>query len=207
MKKNIAVFASGAGTNFIEIYKILSDEMKSAEFKLLISNNPQAPILEKAQKLGITYEIFKRNDHATYHDYSESILNKLIENKINIIILAGYMVKLPKKVVQQYENNIVNIHPALLPSFGGKGYYGKNVHEAVIHSGVKISGITIHFVNNDYDKGNIILQKTVEIDVEDDAESLAKKVLKLEHYWYPRIVKKLCENKIKNIDGKIKIYE
>ena len=134
--------------------------------------------------------------------YSQKVLKLLENNKINLIVLAGYLKLIPKIIVDKFENKIVNIHPALLPSFGGKGYYGLKVHKEVIDSGVKKTGVTIHYVNSNYDQGQIIVQKTINVLPEDTHITLAKKVLNIEHQLYPFVLKAICEDRIDWINGK-----
>ncbi len=207
MKKNIAVFASGTGSNFTYIHDSLKSNESAGRIALCVSNVDQAAVLTRAADYGIPVRVFHRNQFATYAEYARDILQTLQEHAIDIIVLAGYLVKVPSLVTDQYAGRVINIHPALLPSFGGKGFFGRHVHEAVINAGVRVSGITIHFADGDYDRGGIILQKALAVHPDDSAESLAARVLKLEHLWYPRIVRDLCEGKIQRRNGKIIINE
>ena len=134
--------------------------------------------------------------------FSEQILRLLEDHNIDLVVLAGYMKLIPADVVDRYENRIINIHPALLPAFGGKGCYGLNVHKKVINSGVKKTGVTVHYVNRNYDEGHIIAQETVNVFPEDTAQSLAEKVLKIEHELFPDILKEICNNRMHWINGK-----
>lgn len=195
---NISVFASGTGSNFEAILKACRKGQIESRIKLLITNNSGCGAAEIARRYGvnvihISRKVFPGLDE---REYGSEFLKILNENEIDFIVLAGYMKILPEELVKHYENRIINIHPALLPSFGGKGMYGINVHKAVIEAGVKVTGITIHYVNTEYDKGKIIYQKCVEVDESDDEYSLQKKVLKYEHEYYPVIISKL-EKEIK----------
>lgn len=189
---NIAVFASGRGSNFEAVFsKIQAGEIR-AKIKCLISNNPEALALEFAKKNGISAFAIDIKSVASM----EQFLKILEDNEIQLIVLAGYMKLIPNEVVERYSNKIINIHPALLPAFGGKGCYGMNVHKKVIKSGVKFTGATVHFVNNNYDEGQIIAQETVPIFQEDTPEDVAKRVLKVEHKLLPQVVKQICENQL-----------
>ena len=194
--KNIAIFASGGGSNFISIHKYIQLGMIPACIKLVVSNNPDSGAIKYAKKNKITTFILKKMFQTTLVDREKLLSQTLYKNNIDLICLAGYMKLLSKGIVQQYPNCILNIHPALLPAFGGKGYYGMKVHEAVIAAGESTSGATVHFVNEQYDNGKIIIQEEVEINSEDTAEILAKRVLKVEHELYPKVVKAFCEDRI-----------
>ena len=200
---NVAVFASGGGSNF----QILLDKYKSGDlpinFSLVIGNNSGAKAFERAKDNGIDTLHITEKMFSNYEEYENSLLDTLKNREIDIIILAGYMKMIPVKIIKAFENRIINIHPALLPSFGGKGMYGMNVHKAVIDSGVKLSGITVHFVNEEYDKGAIIYQATVPVLSEDIPDNLASRVLKLEHNSLWRVVKAISENRISVENGKV----
>ena len=189
---NIAVFASGRGSNLEAVYsKIQAGEIQ-AKIKCLISNNPEAPALEFAKKNGISAVAIDIKSVAS----TKQFLKILEDNKISLIVLAGYMKLIPNEVVERFPNKIINIHPALLPAFGGKGCYGMNVHKKVIKSGVKYTGATVHFVNNNYDEGQIIAQEIVSLLPDDTPEDIAQRVLKVEHKLLPQVVKKICENQL-----------
>jgi len=181
--KNIAVFASGSGTNaqnIAEYFLAVSDIRVS----LILSNKPDAFVLERAKKLGIPSLVFTRKD---FYE-SEIILNILERDKIDFIVLAGFLWLIPDYLLKAYPRKILNIHPALLPKYGGKGMYGDMVHQAVIRSGDKQTGISIHYVNVHYDEGEIIFQDSFEIQPGDTAESIAQKVHALEYKHFPRII-------------------
>ena len=202
-KKNIAVFASGNGSNFVEINKNILNKNINGKINILISNNPNCGAVKYAIKNNIPVEIVNDfrfpQENQKIKEY-ENILNK---NKIDLILLAGFMKKIPNNLIKIYRNKIMNIHPSLLPDFGGLGFYGIKVHEEVIKSKSKLSGATIHFVNENYDKGSIIFQKSTTVLSIDDPISLSNKVLKIEHEIYPKIVKCFCEDKIKIINKKV----
>lgn len=198
--KRIAIFASGEGTNT----QHLIDYFKGREIKvlLIICNNPNANVLKRAEKHGIPSILINKEwlypagqmpmSHGVYN--GEPVLKKLLDEKIDLIVCAGFLWKIPDSVLHAFTNKIINIHPALLPKFGGKGMYGLNVHKAVIESGEKESGITIHYLNEHYDEGKIILQKKCEVKKDDTSESLAQKVRMLEYEWYPKTVEQILKS-------------
>ena len=192
--KNIAVFASGNGSNFKEIYKHTIDGNILGKIVLLISNNPSSGAVKVANENNINCKIINSYRFNNFLDQEYEIaLNKF---EIDLILLAGFMKKIPHNIVEIYKNKILNIHPSLLPKYGGEGFYGMNVHEAVIKSGDNYSGATVHYVNEEYDKGSIAIQKKVKVNLNDTAESLAKKVLVVEHKIYPKAVKLFCEDEL-----------
>ncbi len=194
--KNIAVFASGGGSNFKSLhYQIKSGEIPG-RIVLIVSNNPNSGAIKYARKYNISTLIINKVSYAKPVDREKFLIQTLIDNEVNLICLAGYMNLLPKSIVHQYKNCILNVHPALLPHFGGKGFYGIKVHEAVVASGVEESGVTVHFVDEEYDHGKIIAQEKVKVLSEDTAETLAERVLKVEHELYPQVVKAFCEDRI-----------
>lgn len=165
---------------------------------MLITNNSGCGAAKLAERNGIPVAHISRKKFPDFsaRQYSELFINALRKHKIDFIVLAGYMKLIENDVLRKFRNRVVNIHPALLPSFGGKGMYGMNVHRAVIKSGVKVSGVTIHFVNENYDEGGIIFQKCCEIKSGDDAIALQKRILKMEHRYYPEVIKKLEDGNI-----------
>ncbi|HAJ79779.1 MAG TPA: phosphoribosylglycinamide formyltransferase [Fibrobacteres bacterium] len=183
-----AVFASGGGSNF----QALIDRKKSGDlivdFKLLICNNPAAGAIERAKNNNIKYIHLAPSHFSDEASYIKVLLDTLKENETELIILAGYMKKIPQEVIAAYPDAIINIHPALLPAFGGKGLYGEKVHQAVLDYGAKISGVTIHYIDGQYDHGPVIYQQTVPVLDSDDAHSLAGRVLELEHDSYWKVV-------------------
>jgi phosphoribosylglycinamide formyltransferase 1 len=183
---NICIFASGSGTNFRAIIEAKKSGIIKSNISLLITNNSDCGAVNIAVENNILFFHISRKvfPNCTDEEYSQIFLDKLEEYKIDLIVLAGYMKMIDAGIIRKFHNRIINIHPALLPAFGGKGMYGMNVHKAVIEAGVKESGVTIHYVNENYDDGKIILQEKVEVTPDDTAETLQKKVLKLEHRCY-----------------------
>ena len=189
---NIAVFASGTGSNFTNIYKHIRNGNIWAEMSLLISNNSNCKAISFAKDNNINYKIIN-NSRFSDNQIDDIMLKILMNNKVDLIVLAGYMKKIPKKVIEYYHNRILNIHPALLPKFGGKGFYGMKIHEAVISSKEKTTGVTIHLVDNNYDTGDIIYQEKIKVMENDTPSSISGRVLELEHKIYPKIIKEFCE--------------
>jgi len=191
-KKKIVVFASGSGSNFQSIIDTVDSGEINAEISGLITNNPNAFSIERAKRAGISALVVAEKYFSTYADYEESLLKHLALFEAEIIVLAGYMRKIPSSLISKYEGNILNIHPALLPKFGGKGMYGMHVHRAVIEAGEKESGCTVHLVTQEYDEGPILAQAHVPVLTNDTAEELQKRVLKEEHRLYPEVLKEFC---------------
>lgn len=181
--KKIAIFASGSGTNAQNIVEYFSAN-PSVKVQLILANKPDAYVLERAKNLGIPYFVFNRADFYN----SEKVLNNLAENEIDFIVLAGFLWLIPENLIQKYPNKIVNIHPALLPKYGGKGMYGSKVHKAVHANGEQETGISIHYVNEKYDDGAIIFQAKTRIEKSDDPNSIAQKVHVLEYEHFPRVI-------------------
>jgi len=204
--KNIAIFASGRGSNFNAILKKQKNGKINGEIVCVISDCSQPIVFKKAESNNIPTHTINIKQFKTGEEYTNFLIAILEKYKIDLIILAGFLKLIPSPIVKKYKNAIINIHPALLPNFGGKGFYGKKVHKAVIESGIKITGITIHFVDEHYDTGNIILQEKIEVLPNDTDETLALRVLELEHKFYPEVVKAICDNQIK-IDNKKIIWE
>jgi phosphoribosylglycinamide formyltransferase-1 len=198
---NIAIFASGRGSNFQAILSAIDAGLLPACITVLISNRSDAGALDIARARRIQTSHLSKKMFPSEEALAEAMLNVLSQRRAELLVLAGYLEKIPLQVVRRYRNRIVNIHPALLPLFGGAGMYGHFVHEAVIASGMKVSGATVHLVDEEYDRGPIVMQKTVEIIQEDTPDSLAAKVLKIEHEIYPLALKAFAEGKIK-IEGR-----
>jgi len=186
MKKRVAIFASGSGTNAEEIFKKFQHH-PNVEIVLLLSNNSSAYALERAQNYNVATKVF---DRKTFRETNE-IVSILEKEKIDLIVLAGFMWLVPANLVSAFSNKIINIHPALLPKYGGKGMYGMHVHEAVKSNNEKETGITIHYVNEHYDEGQIIKQATCDISVSDSAEDIANKVHQLEYKYLPLVIEEL----------------
>ena len=190
-KKRIVVFASGSGTNFINI----NENTINGNVVLLISNNLQCGAVDYAKKNGIDYQVINdlRYPKCKNNEY-ETVLNNY---QPDLILLAGFMKKIPDNIIQLYKNKIMNIHPSLLPKYGGQGYYGIKIHEAVIKSKDKVTGVTIHFIDNKYDRGPIIMQSEVVVNDSDNASTLSERVLKMEYSLYLKVVNLFCNDKIK----------
>lgn len=184
--KRIAVFASGNGTNAENIIKYFSHD-DGISIDLVLTNNPSAKVIERAAKFEVPSTVFNREEFYK----SEVVLKELLDKKIDLIVLAGFMWLVPSYLVQKYPQAIINIHPALLPKYGGKGMYGDHVHEAVSNAKEKESGITIHYVNDKYDDGDIIFQKSVEIEEGEQPSSIANKIHALEYVYFPQEIEKL----------------
>ena len=187
--KRLAIFASGNGSNAEAIINHL-ELNDDAQVVAIYSNNPEAYVLRRAENHKIPAFTF---DKATFH--TDEYLGHLINEAYDLIILAGFMWLVPAKLVAAYPEKIINIHPALLPKYGGKGMYGNHVHKAVIKNQEKESGITIHYVNEEYDEGGIILQESCPVKDNDTADSLAERIHQLEHQYYPRVVEEICQKK------------
>lgn len=184
---NIAVFASGEGTNAENLFRHFSTSTK-VKIKLVVTNNENAGIVEKAERYKKNLQIISKT---SLNNYTAQFIDFLQTEKVDYIVLAGFLLKIPEALVKAFPEKIINIHPSLLPKFGGKGMYGINVHKAVIEAGEKESGITVHFVNEEYDKGRIILQAKCEVESTDTPESLAGKVHQLEYEYLPIAVDKV----------------
>jgi len=185
----IAIFASGSGTNAENIIKTCK-ENKKIEISAIFSNNKDAYVIQRALNHNIKHYIFSRTEFYN----SEKILDQLKEDNIDFIVLAGFLWLIPEYLINNYNNKIINIHPALLPKYGGKGMYGMNVHNAIIENQETESGITIHYVNKEYDKGNIIFQAKCKVLPGDTAEDVAKKVHELEYAHFPRIINEVVSD-------------
>lgn len=193
MKTNIAIFASGRGSNFSAIAKaIKSKKLKKVNLALLVCDNPNAPVIFKAKKLKVKVVLVRPDIFTTKNDFEARIIQHLKENKIGLIVLAGFMRMLSKDFVRIYKNKIINIHPTLLPSFKGR----EGIRDAYEY-GVKITGVTVHFVDEQVDHGPIIMQKEVRIDNKDTLESLEDKIHKVEHKLYPESIRLYINNKLK----------
>ena len=204
---NIAVFISGVGTNLQAIIDAVKENKINGKIKLVFSNRKNAYGLIRAQNESIDTFYLNRKKFFSSEEYDERILEELERKNIDLIVLAGYLNILSLKLVSKYSNRIINIHPSLIPSFCGDGFYGENVHKAVIKSGVKFTGATTHFVDEKVDTGAIILQDVVPVYINDDFETVAKKVLEIEHEILVKTVKAFCDNKIVFKDNRAFIVE
>ena len=203
----IAIFASGGGSNAEAIIRAASEGRLSAEVGLVVSNNADAGVLQRAKVLEVNYTTIDQRNFDSKESYISALFNVLDENGIDFIALAGYLKLVQPKLITKYKNKITNIHPALLPSFGGKGFYGKKVHEAVLEAGCKVSGVTVHLVSESYDRGPIISQLTVPVLEDDNPESLAARVLKVEHQIYPEALQLFAEGRVKVTNNIVKIID
>jgi phosphoribosylglycinamide formyltransferase-1 len=189
--KKIAIFASGSGTNAENISHYFKNS-ETAIISLILTNKSDAYVIKRAENLNIPVKIFNRDD---FYNTSK-VLDCLVENEIDLIVLAGFLWLIPENITRSFSNRIINIHPALLPEFGGKGMYGDFVHKKVIECGKTESGITIHYVNEKYDDGNIIFQAKCEVTKSDTSESLACKIHKLEYDNYPRVIESIINGQL-----------
>ncbi|MBD3243419.1 MAG: phosphoribosylglycinamide formyltransferase [Chitinivibrionales bacterium] len=186
--KRCAVFASGGGSNFQALIDRREAGDLHVELALLVGNNSKAGAFERARTHGIASVHLPPTRFDDPAEYADRLMSTLEEHRIDMIALAGYMKKLPDVTIETFRNRILNVHPALLPAFGGQGMYGRYVHEAVLESGVKVTGVTVHFVDEHYDHGPIILQEPVRVLDNDTPASLAQRVLEAEHAFYWRAV-------------------
>lgn len=182
--KNLAIFASGSGTNAENIIRFFAGS-EEAQVRLVLCNKEGAGVIARAKNLETPVVLFSRQD---FYE-SNRILNLLTSHKIDLIVLAGFLWLVPEKVVQAYPKAILNIHPALLPKYGGKGMYGDRVHQAVLDAGEQESGITIHLIDEEFDQGQNLFQKTCPVYRNDSVESLAQRIHHLEYEWFPKVIK------------------
>ena len=185
--KNIAIFASGEGTNAENLFNYFNND-KRVKIKLVVTNKDTAGVIERAEKYKKNVQIISK---AALEEYTEQIIEFLKTEQIDLIVLAGFLLKIPEQFVKAFPKQIINIHPSLLPKYGGKGMHGVHVHEAVINANEKESGITVHFVNEEYDKGEIILQAKCNVDDFETADSLSKKIRQLEFEYLPKAIETL----------------
>jgi phosphoribosylglycinamide formyltransferase-1 len=188
--KNIAIFASGSGTNAEQII-LHFKESNIGKVKLLLSNKSNAYALVRAEKHGVLTYVFSREEFYN----TDKIINLLLKEEIDLVVLAGFLWLVPVNLIKAFPNKMINIHPALLPKYGGKGMYGMYVHQAVIDSGDSESGISIHYVNEKYDEGTIIFQARCKVTKEDSPESLAQRIHQLEYEYFPKVIEELIINK------------
>ncbi len=192
----MAVFISGGGTNLQSLIDGCQNGTIDGQIGLVVSNRKNAYGLERARKASIKAEVIRNQ---------EKLMQRLEEEQIDFIVLAGYLAILPESLTTRYANKIINIHPSLIPSFCGPGYYGLHVHEAALKRGVKVSGATVHFVNEEVDGGPIILQEAVAIDDLETAEQIQLRVLEIEHRILPKAVNLYCQGKLEVKEGRVKI--
>jgi len=186
MRTKIALFCSGSGSNAQKIMDYFKGS-ETLEVVILMANKEDAFALERAKKMEVPTFVFNRKD---FYETNE-VINELKKRGVEWVILAGFLWLIPESLIENFPNRIINIHPALLPKFGGKGMYGMNVHKAVVAANEIESGITIHYVNKNYDEGEFIFQVSCSIDANDSPEDVAKKILQLEHEHFPKVIEKL----------------
>ena len=184
-KVSILIFASGNGSNAENIITFF--QKKSIHINwIIITNNSNAGVIERSVRLNIPFMVFSKDDF-----YNNNVLEKINLINPSLIVLAGFLLKIPKKIIENFPNKIINIHPSLLPKYGGKGMYGINVHKKVIENQESESGISIHYVNQNYDEGKVIFQKSFSISYPTDASNLSKKIHELEMKYFPEVIEKL----------------
>ena len=205
----VAVLVSGGGTNLQAILDAVdSGAITNAKVEVVISNNKNAYALERARNHGIEALCISPKDYETRDAFNEAFLEKLDSCQPDLIVLAGFLVVIPEKMIEKYRNRIINIHPSLIPSFCGTGYYGLKVHEGVLGRGVKVTGATVHFVDEGTDTGPIILQKAVEVHQDDTPEILQRRVMEqAEWISMPKAIDLIANGKVSVVDGKVRIAE
>ena len=203
----IGVLISGSGTNLQSLIDNIETGNIKGKITVVISNRKDAYGLNRARQKNIDALYIRQKDYESFENFNDAIIDELKKHNVELVVLAGYLKILTSKFIEEYRNRIINIHPSLIPAFCGKGYYGIKVHEEVIKYGVKLSGATVHFVDEEADTGPIIIQEAVEVSYEDTAETLQQKVLQIEHKILPLAVKYYCEGKIQISGRKVKIKE
>jgi phosphoribosylglycinamide formyltransferase-1 len=206
-KLKIGVLVSGGGTNLQAIIDACQTGNIPGEVVVVISNRKEAYALERAKKNRIEALYIDRKDFITNRDYAQRLAEEMDKREVELVCLAGFLLLIDSFFIDKYKNKIMNIHPALLPAFGGKGMYGKNVHRAVLEYGCKVSGVTVHFINEKYDQGAIILQKTVNVLDSDTVDSLSSRILEEEHKIYVQAVRLFAEKKLDIKARKVRIIE
>lgn len=201
----IAVLVSGGGTNLQAIIdKIADGTITNTEIALVISNNEGAYALERATKAGIEAECISPKSFPSREGFNVALTNRLVESGVDLVVLAGFLVNIPPMMVEKFPNRIINIHPSLIPSFCGKGFYGLHVHEGVLARGVKVTGATVHFVDDGTDTGPIILQKAVEVRQDDDPKSLQLRVMEqAEWNILPQAIDLIANDRVSVVDGRV----
>lgn len=201
----IGVLLSGSGSNLQSIIDNIESGKINGKIEVVISNKMDAYGLERARQHSIDAVFVNQREYVDIEAYNDAVIDELQKYNIELVILAGYLKILSSRFIEIYKNKIINIHPSLIPSFCGMGFYGIKVHEAAINYGVKLSGATVHFVDENTDTGPIILQESVKVDFEDTAESLQQKILKIEHRILPMAIKYYCDKKIELVGRKVKL--
>lgn len=203
----IGVLISGSGSNLQSLIDNIENGNIDGKITVVISNKKDAYGLERARQSNIPAVYVRHRDYGSFDEFNSAIIEELKKHGVELVVLAGYLKILSSEFIEEYRNRIINIHPSLIPSFCGKGYYGIKVHEEAVKYGVKLSGATVHFVDEGADTGPIIIQEAVEVDCGDTADSLQQRVLKVEHRILPLAVKYYCQGKIQIIGRKVKIKE
>ena len=203
----IGVLLSGSGSNFQSILDATGNPDYPAEVVYVASNKQNAFGLERARRAGIPHKAFERGFYSSKDERDRELFQALQDHEVELVVLAGYLGRIPEFMIRTWKNRILNIHPSLLPCFGGKGFFGKRVHRGVYERGMKISGATVHFVNEETDGGPIILQEAVKIDFHDDVDIIQKKVLTIEHRIYPKAIALVANGRVQVIEGRVKIQE
>ena len=205
----IAVCVSGGGTNLQAILDAIDNgTITNAEVKVVISNNKSAYALERAKNHGIENLCISPKDYPSREAFNETFLAKLDSYEVDLVVLAGFLVVIPPKMIETYRNRIINIHPSLIPSFCGTGYYGLKVHEGVLSRGVKVTGATVHFVDEGTDTGPIILQKAVEVEQDDTQEILQRRVMEqAEWIIMPKAIDLIANGRVSVVDGRVRIED
>ncbi len=201
----LGILASGRGSNFEAILNHIKQGKLDASIQVVISNKESAGALDIARQNGIPAVNISKKEFPEQEQFDEQLLSLLNKYQVNFVVLAGYLKMLSPFVVRKFKNRILNIHPALLPSFGGKGMYGIHVHEAVLSYGCKVTGVTVHLVDEAYDTGPPVLQRCVPVKDDDTAETLAARVLKIEHQIYSEALQLFAQNRIEIVDRRVKI--
>lgn len=199
----LALFASGGGSNAGAILDAVDAGRLRAEPVLLVSDRPGAGALARAEARGIPTEVIAPLSDATH--FAQALLDALARQEADAIALAGYLKKIPDPVVWAFKDRILNVHPSLLPAFGGAGWYGARVHRGVLDAGCRVSGATVHLVDDEYDTGPIVLQEAVRVEPDDTPETLAARVLAVEHRLFPRALALLADGRLRVEDGRVRI--
>lgn len=203
----IGVLISGSGSNLQSLIDNIENGSIKGEISLVISNRKDAYGLERAKVHNIEGLYIRQSAYESFEKFNHAIIEEFKSRSVELVVLAGYLKILTSKFIEEYRNRIINIHPSLIPAFCGKGYYGIKVHQAAVDYGVKLSGATVHFVDEEADTGPIIIQKPVQVSYEDTAESLQEKILKIEHEILPLAVKYYCDGRIQVMGRKVNIKE
>jgi phosphoribosylglycinamide formyltransferase-1 len=189
MKKRIVIFASGSGTNAQNVIRYFQ-QGELAEVVLVLTNKKDAKVIERAKNLNVESLFFNKSELLD----EKGVLQVLKDINPDLIVLAGFLLKFPESILNNFHNRVINLHPALLPKYGGKGMYGHHVHQAVIESGEKETGITIHYVNENYDEGKIIFQKSTPLSDRDTPETVAEKIHQLEYKYFPKVIESVLQS-------------